>query len=394
MAWRLTAAALCSVLLLTSARCARTSGNPEAVVERPPVAVEVTRVEAGDLEERIAVVGSLSPKFQGEVKAEYSGVIAEVLVSEWVRVKRGTLLARFDAREEQAAVKGARATRMQAEAGAVRAKRELERYEKLRAAGLATQQTLDDARSAHEAAVAQLDAAAAQEEMARTRLAKTDILAPMDGVVASRTVNPGDFVENMGGPRPMFTIVDNRKLELTVSVPSTRIGSVALGQPLSFTVDSIPGRTFGGKVSFINPAVDEASRTVRVVAVVENADGALKSGLFARGEIVTGRRAGVLRVPRTALLTWDPLEHRGAVYVVDGGRARRREVSTGGTSGDDVEISAGLSAGEIVVTRGGFDVREGDRVSEKQKAESRKQEWEGGRFLPSAFCLLPSAVGA
>ncbi|HEX9160173.1 MAG TPA: efflux RND transporter periplasmic adaptor subunit, partial [Thermoanaerobaculia bacterium] len=179
----------------------------------------------------------------------------------------------------------------------------------------------------------------------------------------SRTVNPGDFVENMGSPKPMFTIVDNRRLELTVTVPSSQIASVELDQPLSFTTDGVPGRTFEGRVSFINPAADESSRTVKVIAIVDNSDNALRSGLFAKGSIVTGERKGVLRVPRSAMLTWDPAARAGVVYVVSGERAQRRSVATGAAATDVIEIGTGLNAGETVVTRGAFNLRDGDRVT-------------------------------
>ncbi|MGZ8867021.1 MAG: efflux RND transporter periplasmic adaptor subunit [Thermoanaerobaculia bacterium] len=345
-----------------TAGCARTS-SPPVGVERPPVAVEVVSVETGDLAETIAVVGTLAPKFEGEVKAEYSGVIADVFVSEWVRVERGTLLARFDTREAVASLRAAKAARLQGEVGAARAKREFDRHVQLRAGGLATQQTLDDARSAADAAEAALEAAAAQEELVRTRLSKADIRAPIAGVIAARTVNPGDFVENMGSPRPMFTIVDNRRLELTATVPSSASAAVAVGQPLTFTVDAMPRRLVEGKVSYVNPAVDETSRTLKVIAQIDNRDGALKSGLFARGEIVTSRRTGVLRVARGALVTWDPVAGSGMVFVIENGRAKKREVLTGTSTAAAIEIRKGLSAGETVVTRGGFEVKDDDRVT-------------------------------
>lgn len=355
-------AALATIALLPLAGCSRSADGAQAA-ERPPVAVEVSRVLPADIEESIAVVGTLTPKFQGEVKAEYSGTITDVFVTEWVHVTRGTLLARFDTREPESIVKAATAARLQAEVGATRARRELERSEKLKSLGLATQQNLDDARTAADAAEAQLAAAKAQEEMAKTRLAKTDVRAPMDGVIAARTVNPGDFIENMGSPEPMFRIVDNRRLELTVAIPSSRIGEVKLGQPLSFIADSVPGRPFEGHVSFINPAVDEASRTVKVIALVENGEGALKSGLFVKGAIVTGAKKGVLSVPRNAMITFDPATRSGIVYVVSGDRVQRRNVETGAASGERIQIARGLAPGDAVVIRGGFDLRDGDRVA-------------------------------
>lgn len=344
------------------AACSGTSGEPDKS-ERPAVAVEVSRVAPGDVRESIAVVGTLTPKFQGDVKPEYSGTITDVYVTEWVHVAKGTLLARFDARESEAALKSATAARLHAEVGATRGRRELERTEKLKTAGLATQQNLDDARSAAEAAEAQLAAANAQEQWARTRIAKTEVRAPMDGVISARLVNPGNYVQNMGSGNTMFCIVDNRRLELTVSVPSSQISTVRLGQPLTFTTDAVPGREFEGRVSFINPAADEASRTVKVVAVVDNAGGALRSGLFARGSIVTSHRSGVLSIPRSAMLTWDPASRSGVVFIVNDSRAHRREVSTGAAGADTIEIAHGLSHGDMVVTRGAFNLRDGDRVS-------------------------------
>jgi len=353
-----------ALLLPVVSACSRAAngrGGKEA--GRPPVAVEVAPVEAGSLRETIEVVGTLAPKFQAEVKAEYSGVVTDVLVTEWVRVAKGTVLLRFDAREAEASAQAARAGLLQAEVAVTRARRELERTVKLKDAGLATPQGLDEARTAVEAAEAQLAAAKAQKQIAETKLEKTVIRAPLDGVVASRTVNPGDFIENMGSPKPMFRIVDNRRLDLTVTVPSSRISAVALGQPLVFTSDAVPGRTFAGKVRFINPAADESSRTVKVVAAAENADEALKTGLFVKGYIVTGERTGILRVPRSAFVTWDLAAKSAVVFVVNGDKAVRRTIETGAGTGDDVEVTKGLSAGETVVTRGGFNLSDGDRIA-------------------------------
>ena len=138
---------------------------------------------------------------------------------------------------------------------------------------------------------------------------------------------------------------------------------VAVGQPLEFSSDSVPGRVFTGTVMFINPAIDEVSRSARVVAEVPNADGALKGGAFAKGHIVVSRRNGVLQVPREALLDWN-LEARTAnVFVIRDGKADRASVTTGAAGAGLVEIESGLQAGDRVVTRGGFALRPGDRVT-------------------------------
>jgi len=113
---------------------------------------------------------------------------------------------------------------------------------------------------------------------------------------------------------------------------------------------------------FINPSVDEASRSVKVIAEVPNRDEQLRGGLFARGRIVVGVRQGVIAAPRGALTTWDVERGTGALFVLDGDVARRRDVRTGRPFDDSVEIASGLSAGEQIVVRGGFNLRDGDRV--------------------------------
>jgi RND family efflux transporter MFP subunit len=333
----------------------------EARASKPAVAVETASVAAADLDETVAVVGTLAPKFSADVKSELTAVVAEVFVSEWVRVKKGTPLARLDTREEQAALEGFKAAVLQAEVAETRALREYERAEKLKAVGLITQQGLDDAKSAHEAAAATSQAARAQLAAAEARLAKAVLRAPMDGVVSYRGVSVGSRVENMGG-EPAFSIVDTSVFDLTFTVPSTRIEAVQVGQPVRFTTDALPSRPFEGKVSFINPAADPASRAVKVVAQVPNPDGALKAGLFVEGTITTGVRPGVLRVPRTALMAWDTAAGRAEVFTVEGDRARRVPIRTGAATDGMVEVVEGLAAGRTVVARGGFNLADGDAV--------------------------------
>jgi membrane fusion protein (multidrug efflux system) len=346
------------------------------VAARPPVAVEVTQVRPSEVTGAIEVTGSLSYKFGADVKSEYTGTVTDVFVNEWVRVEKDDPLARLDTREAEvvlqkakAAVEVARASILQAQVSQNRANREFDRAQKLKETGLITQQSFDDARTETEAAKARMEAAQAQRRVAeedvlyaQTRLSKSMIRSPIDGTVSLRNVNVGDFVGEMGA-KPMFRIVDTRILELTVTVPSGEMGAVRIGQPLLFSIDAFPGRNFVGKVMFINPVVNEADRSIKVVAEVENREEQLKGGLFVQGRILTGKRSGVLNIPRAALLSWDVAGKKGEVFVVHQEVAQRRSVQTGTILGDRVEIVSGIAAGDLVVTRGGFNVKEGDRVN-------------------------------
>jgi RND family efflux transporter MFP subunit len=344
--------------------------------ERPPVAVEVTMVRASDVTGAIEVTGALSYKFGAELKSEYTGIVTDVYVNEWVRVKKGDPLARLDTREAEvvlqkakAAVEVARANILQAEVSQNRAIREFERAQKLKETGLITQQSFDDARTETEAAKARIEAAKAQLRVAeedvlyaQTRLSKSIIRSPLDGMVSFRNVNVGDFVGEMGA-KPMFRIVDTRILELTMTAPSSEMGAIRIGQPLHFSTDAFPGKNFVGKVMFINPVVNEADRSIKVVAEVENWQDQLKGGLFVQGRILTGKRTGVLKIPRAALLSWDVAGKKAEVFGVEQNVAQRREVRTGVTFGDQVEVTSGLAAGDRVISRGGFNVKDGDKVN-------------------------------
>jgi RND family efflux transporter MFP subunit len=345
---------------------------------RPLAAVETARAALADMAAGVDVTGNLSPKYDALVKSEFGGTVAEVYVTEWVRVKKGAPLARVDTREAEAmknkaeaSLEMTKAALLEAEAAGNRADREDERAHNLKEVGLVTQQNLDDARTQKEAAAARVSAARAQVRVAeedirqaRARFSKAVIRAPFDGVVAERMVNVGEVVGEM--QKELFRVVDNRLLDLTVTVPSSEMGALRVGQPLTFFTDAVPGRTFTGKVKFINPAVDESNRSVKVVAEVENRQEVLKGGLFVTGRIVTGKRTGVLQAPRASLLSWDVGGRKASLFVVTDNVARLRQVGTGVVSGDGVEIVSGLSAGEMVITRGGFNVRDGDRVKVTQ----------------------------
>ena len=203
---------------------------------------------------------------------------------------------------------------------------------------------------------------------ARTRLSKCFITSPIDGIVSQRKVNPGDLVGETGIDRPLFHIVDNRVLNLTVSVPSSEMARLRPGQPLQFSTDALPDKNFTGKVMFINPAVNEVDRSVKIIAEVNNTFGELKGGLFVKGRIITGTRYSVVQAPRSSLLGWDMAGKKANIYVVEGEQARLRGVKTGNVSVDSVEITEGLKPGEHYILRGGFNVKDGDRliIAEKQ----------------------------
>ncbi|MDD5286734.1 MAG: efflux RND transporter periplasmic adaptor subunit [Desulfuromonadaceae bacterium] len=346
------------------------------ISDKPPVAVESATAKTSSLTERIEVTGSLESKFSADVKTQIPGLVKQVFVTEWVRVKKGQPLARIDlaetealAKRAEAGVKSAIAGLAEAQVATNRADREQARTLKLKESGLATQQAVDDARSETEAARARLEAARAQvgvsdEELRqiRARLTKGLVTAPLDGVVALRDVNVGDLASDAAAGKPIFRIVDNRLLNLTVTVSSADSARVKVGQALEFSVDSVPDKIFSGKVMFINPELSAADRSLKVIAEVQNTSELLKGGLFAKGHIVTGIRANVLQIPRSAINALDLTAGKGELFVVEKGLARKREIIIGSVNGDMVEVTSGLKGGDQYVARGAFNLKEGDKV--------------------------------
>jgi len=374
-----TAKILASILVcaaLSACSNSETKKTAELTV-KPPVAVEAMTAGTSELVDGIQVTGSLKPKFSVDIKTQIPGLIKQVFVTEWVRVRKGQPLARIDVAETEAmvkraeaAVESAKASLAQAGVAATRAERERERMLKLKESGLATQQAVDDARSEAEAAKARVDAARAQIAVAgedvrqtRARQAKALVTSPLDGVVALRDVNVGDLASDAAAGKPIFRIVDNRLLNLTVTVSSADSGRIKTGQPVEFSVDALPGRTFNGKVMFINPELSSADRSLKVIAEVPNVPETLKGGLFAKGRIITGRRGNVLQIPRSAIDRFDLAARSGILFVVENNIARKREITTGSVSGESVEVLTGLKNGEQYVVRGGFNLKDGDTVS-------------------------------
>lgn len=347
------------VLLLGSACSKNDSATP---TEKPAIAVETTVATPAPLRATIPVTGTLTARRTAEVKTELAGLVREVYVTEWAAVRQGQPLARIQASESETAVKRGEAGALQAQVEADRARREAERMGRLKDAGLATQQQLDDALSVAAAAAAMRQVAVEEVAQLRLRLEKSLVRAPIDGVVALRTVNVGDLAGADSGGNVLFRIVDNRILDLTVTVPARELAQIQAGQILEFSSDGRP-ETFRGIIKYLNPSVNPADRSLQLMAEIDNADGRLRDGLFVKGEIVTGQRENVLLVPRTVLSNLDLAKRTAALFVVVGNQAERRTVQIGVLSGELVEIIAGLQAGERYVSRGAFNLRDGDKVS-------------------------------
>jgi membrane fusion protein, multidrug efflux system len=225
-----------------------------------------------------------------------------------------------------------------------------ERARQLRERRVITLPEYERERTAEAATRAQLD-------QARTRLAHTVIQAPVDGVVTEKRVEAGDLV---GSQTRLFTIAEVSTLVVRVGVSELDVVQIATGDTVTIVLDAFPGRTFRGIVRRVFPAADPGTRLLPVEVALDARDAAgVRPGFLARVTFAVGAHHDVLLVPAAALLGGGGT---ASVFVVDNGTAVRRTVTTGLTSEGQVQVVAGLAAGERVVTRGNNLLRDGMAV--------------------------------
>ena len=357
-----TVAAAVIGLALATLGCSAKGEGRDRQSAKPAVAVEVTPATATALDLAIEVVGTLEPKFFADVKSEFTAVVEDVYVTQWVRVEKGTPLAKLDTREADATFQGAKAATLQAEVNATRAARELDRAVKLKESGLLTQQSLDDARSANEAS------SGGRAGGRRPTRGRPD--APREG--GDPIADGGDRRLACGQRRrprrehgrgePMFRVVDNRVLELTVPVPSARSAPVKVGEALAFAVDAYPGKAFSGRVMYINPAADPTSRAVRVIADVPNPDGEAAWRHVRRGADRDRRARGRLGDPAGRVARPGTSNAAQARFSSPSATRRSAVWSSPARRPRSSSRRQGARRGDRVITRGGFNIRPGDRV--------------------------------
>jgi len=326
-----------------------TPAGPAAgqAAERPVelTALEVTAVAPRALTETVRLSGSVSPMEQAAVKAEVAARLAEVSVREGQAVRRGDVLARFDTVELTARLNEKQANLEGARAQLVLAEKTLTKNRTLNRSNIVSDTSLDQAESSFGFQRAQVDALAAQVELARKALRDAVVLSPIDGMVATRAVNPG---ENLAVNAAMFTVVDLSRVEVEATVPAEQVARLAVGQTASLRVEGFGEREFAGSVARINPMARAGSRAIPVYVTIDNRDGALRGGMFASGEVLVAQAAGAIAVPPVAI-RHD--EQGDFVLAIADGRTVRRPVTRVAlwARGDLVQVD-GLAPGDRIVT--------------------------------------------
>ncbi|HZW11574.1 MAG TPA: efflux RND transporter periplasmic adaptor subunit [Noviherbaspirillum sp.] len=311
---------------------AQSTSAPTPAGPSGPVSVDVARVTSARLVDDVNAVGTLRSNESVVVRPEVSGRIVKLNFADGQQVKKGQLLIAFDSTVNQAEVEQAKA-----ELGIAKAN-----YERI--ADLAKQKFMSD--RARDESLANVQVLEAKLALAQARLSKLEIRAPFSGIVGIRNVSIGDYVRD---GTDLVNLEDISSVKVDFRVPEKYADLVHKGQAIEVIVDALPGKPFRAKVDAVDPQVDSAGRSALLRGRIENPEGRLKPGMFARVRLILAERENALVVPEESIV---PQGGKVMVWKVVDGNAVKTEVKTGLRRAAKVEITQGLALNDVVVTAG------------------------------------------
>lgn len=319
---------------------------------------EMTVLQPQRLERRVRVSGTLAPWRSTQLSSQTGGEIQSVTVRPGDTVETGDLLVQIDTENLLLELDQARSNVAATRAQLALAEVQLERVRALVDRGVTTSSNLDEAQSNVTQLTASLNALEDQVAGAELRLRNATVRAPFAGIVSARSVEPGQYV---GIGTPLISIVDLSTVELRANAAVADGALLRRDQTVVISVDGVAGRSFDGVVARINPVAEEGTRTIPVYVMIDNPDGILLGGMFASAQVVVDAVEDAIAVPTRALR-----EDVDGAYIlrIEDEALVRQAIETGGTwAGRLTQITAGLEAGQMVVTAPLPALQPGDSVT-------------------------------
>jgi RND family efflux transporter MFP subunit len=366
-----------------------------AATKVEPMNVRVAPAETREVEQTLAVTGSLLPDETVSVSFEVAGRVNKLAVDFGQAVRKGQVLAELDSREfelqlersraalaqalarvglnasqedvvprETPAIRQARAQYEEArsksesaaklvESGDISRERHIELEKQMAARKAALDLAEDDLRTQ----LANVAALRADRKLVEKRLSDTVVRAPFDGSVGEKLVSVGQYVKDN---TPVLRLVKTYPLRLRLDVPETAAGAVRVGDTLRFTTSAAPGKEFRAVVRELNPSLDERSRSLTAEARLSGNDAALRPGMFVQVEVVVARNARIVVVPKDAVYTVAGLTK---VFTVEGGRAKEHRITPGQEQDGWIEVPGdAIKEGMLVAVTNVQNLTEGAEV--------------------------------
>jgi RND family efflux transporter MFP subunit len=350
--------AMC-LLLISSPPSHAQDSNASKTRVSPKAAITVTTTKPGQstLPLRLAANGNIAAWQEASVSSESSGLkLQEVLVNVGDIVKRDQVLAVFATDSIQADLALAHANLTDAQVQAVDAAANAERALSLKASGALSTQQIGQYSTADLSAKARVQSAQASLQLQELRLKHAQVLAPDGGVISARSATVGAV---LGAGTELFRLIRQGRLEWRAEVTAAELGRIKVGTRVQIT--SASGSTVQGKVRIVAPTVDAQTRNALVYVDLNETppNGAVKAGMFARGEFALGSSAAIT-VPQQAVVVRDGFNF---VFTVGkDNKVAQQKVDAGRRVGDQVEILKGLGADVTIAVAGAGFLNDGDTV--------------------------------
>ena len=319
-------------------------------------------VTRGNLEATVSATGALSAVTTVQVGTQVSGQISAIYADFNQKVKKGQLLARIDPTLQQQAVQDAQAGVERSQSQYTMAKQEYDREKTLFDSKVITATEFGTAQSNYEVGKANLKSAQIALDKAKQNLAYTNIYAPIDGVIVERTVDVGQTVAaSLSAPELFLIANDLSEMQILAKVDESDIGQIAVGQPVTFTVQAYPNRSFTGTVQQVRLQSTTQDNVVNYTTVisVSNVDGKLLPGMTATVQFLTGSAKNALLVPNAALrfrATPEMMAEVGmkARSATANGATAANDATTNGATANGATANGAQRSGAAGGSRGGY----------------------------------------
>jgi RND family efflux transporter, MFP subunit len=311
----------------------RTEALPASGAVDTPISVDTAEVNLEDVQRSVEVTGTLAPWEEAMVSLEAEGRLVKVAVDLGDPVRKGQILALIAPQEYEY-------KKVQAEAELAAAEADFKRTQDLAKKEMSTPQQLDENRR-------RLEVARTAADLARKKLADTSLIAPIDGMVSKRLINVGEYV-HIG--TPAFQIVRTTPLKLKADVPERYVADVSIGSAVTVEYEALRDQPpLTGTIVRVSPIVAVDSRSFPIEAQIENPQGSVKPGTFARASILIAKPEKALTVPEAAVTAFAGTPR---VYVLQDGKARERVIEVSGKNKGRIIVTKGLNSGEKVIVSG------------------------------------------
>ena len=344
--------ALVAIFSVAASGCDPIEASVDSVNETvlpAPLPVLVTTPETMDIFAAYKTAAAIAADAEAPILARVAGQVVEILVEEGDEVSKGQILARLDGDR-------LRLEMLQAQANLEKMSREYDRLTNLHERGLVSATTYDGLKYDRQAL-------RAVYKLKCLNYSYIEIRATISGVVSSRDINVGTNIE-IG--EIAFTVSDTSRLVSYLNIPQTELSKFSPGHEATVTVDAMPDIHFRATVARISPTIDVRSGTFRATLYINNQDGSLAPGMFARFTIAYEKHSDALVIPVEALVREDT---ETVVYVVIDGAAVRRTIQAGIQSDGNVEVLNGLDKNDEIVVTGLSGLRDGSRVFASIRAQ-------------------------